>query len=144
MNKIFSIILNKKCILILFLSNNLVGIFSSFLTGRASVIEYMSHVQLLVLKLVAFTIYLLLAYLSIRDFKVATWVIATLILLSGVGSALIGMFKIGWHQYLLKPYFVILGFYYIFGGVSLIYTSATNVKKVLTTAATGRQKACRP
>lgn len=130
MKEILRTITSKKCIYIVFLSVYSAGLIWLIVTGKSDALEYMSYKKLIVAKFLSFSIYLLLSYLSLRNIKIATLIMAVLILLSGAGSTLMGVFRVSWNQFILKPYFVIFGLYFTFGAVSLIYKSAIKSKQL--------------
>ena len=80
----------------------------------------MSYEKLLLLRSASFLTYLTLAYLSYKGIKIVTWLMATILLFSGLGATFTGIFRIEWHQYFMKSHFLIFGIYYVFGSVVLI------------------------
>lgn len=103
---------------------NLIGLLWFLMTGKSSASDYMTFDKQLLLKSGAFLIYLLLAYLSLRNIRFFTWLMVVILLFSGMGTAALGFLRVGWDQYFLKPYFSILGTYYIFGAAALIFYAA--------------------
>ena len=89
-------------------------------TGRNPDNENIPYEKLLLLKSVSFLTYLLLVYLTLKNIKLVTWLMAAVLLLTGVGSTILGIFRIDWEQYVVKPYFVIMGLYFIFGSIALL------------------------
>lgn len=129
MNMVLRKILNKYFIISVFLNIYLLGILWLVFTGKSTHLEYMSYKQLLMAKLVSFGVYLSLAYLSLKNIKIVTWILAVLIVLSGTGATLLGVFRIDWSQFLMKPSFIVFGLYFVVGGASLIFQPVTNRKK---------------
>lgn len=63
---------------------------------------------------------ILLVFFTDKDKIVAKWILAALILFSGVHGFIMGIFAVPLSQYVLKPLFIILGIYFSFGGILLI------------------------
>ena len=120
MKKFYKIISNKLTIFSVFLSLYLFGIIWLLFTGEADALDYMSTEKLLLLRLASFLTYLTLAYLSYKGIKIFTWLMAAILLFSGIGATFAGIFKIEWHQYVMKSHLLIFGIYFIFGSVVLI------------------------
>jgi hypothetical protein len=104
----------------IFLCVSLVGIISLGLYGNSADIEYLSYNQLLWLKIFSFVTYAVIAVFTYRGVKIVRWLMAAIILLSGIRASILGLFRIGWHQYFIKPSFIVLGLYFIFGGIVLL------------------------
>ena len=120
MKKFYKIISNKLTIFSVFLSLQLFGIIWLLFTGEADALDYMSFEKLLLLRSASFLTYLTLAYLSYRGIKIFTWLMAAILLFSGIGATFAGIFKIEWHQYVMKSHLLIFSIYFIFGSVVLI------------------------
>lgn len=129
MTTILRIISNKKTILSAFIFVQVFGLIWLVVSGKTSSHNYMSFDNFLLLKIATLLFYLLLVYLSLKNIKVVTWILAAILLYSGVGSSFIGIFRIEWYQYFLKAYFFIFGIYFIFGSVALIYNPTIVLRK---------------
>ena len=79
----------------------------------------MPYQQHLILKLLSFVTYAVLAFLTYKGIKLIRWLMAVLILLSGISMATGGLFIIEWDQSFLKPFTILFGLYFVFGGISL-------------------------
>jgi len=79
--------------------------------------RYGQYNQLLGLKILSFIIYAVIAYFTYKGVKIVRWLMAAIVLLTGIHAAILGIFGIGWHQYFLKPNFIVFGLYFIFGGI---------------------------
>ncbi len=64
--------------------------------------------------------YSTLSFLTFRGNKIATWIVIASVLLSGVGSFLIGVFLIPISEVAMKAIFILLGLYFIYGGIELL------------------------
>jgi hypothetical protein len=117
--RIFSFISDPKTIICIFLCVIFLGIISLGLFGNYTVIQYLSYNQLLILKILSFVTYSVIAFFTYRGVKIARWLMAAIILISGIHAFILSMFGTGWHQYIMKPSFIILGIYFIFGGIVL-------------------------
>ena len=120
MKSIIHIVLDKKVVLYIFLTVHLLGVIWLLVTGGYPDNENIPYEKLLLLKSVSFLTYLLLVYLTLKNIKLVTWLMAAVLLLTGVGSTILGIFRIDWEQYVVKPYFVIMGLYFIFGSIALL------------------------
>ena len=129
MNRIIRILTDKKSFYFLFLLMNFIGVIWLLYTGKSPALEYMSLKKLLLLKTAALIIYLLFVYLSLRNIKFITWLMVCILLFSGLGTASLGIFRVEWTQYFLKPYFTVFGIYFIFGAVTLIYYGVKRKEK---------------
>jgi hypothetical protein len=65
-------------------------------------------------------VYGVLVALIYRGNKIANWIMILLILLSGVGSSLIGIALVPFKQYVVKTFLTVIGLYFIYGGLRLI------------------------
>jgi ribose/xylose/arabinose/galactoside ABC-type transport system permease subunit len=65
--------------------------------------------------------YSTLTFLAFRGNKIAAWIVIISVLVSGIGTFLIGIFLVAVNQVAMKSIFVLLGLYYIYGGVTLLY-----------------------
>ena len=70
-------------------------------------------------RFIAFGIYCLLAWLTHKNNKVATFIFAIFILLSGIGTLIVA-FLTSLNQIGFKIFFFLIGGYFIYGGVRLI------------------------
>ena len=57
--------------------------------------------------------------------KIANWIMIVLILLSGVGSTMIGIALVPFDQFVVKLFLTLIGIYFIYGGIRLITLSRT-------------------
>ena len=120
MKSIIQIVLDKKVVLSIFLAVHLLGVIWLLVTGGNPGNENIPYEKMLLLKSGSFLTYLLLVYLTLKNIKLVTWLMAAVLLLTGVGSTILGIFRIGWEHYVVKPYFVIMGLYFIFGSIALL------------------------
>jgi len=102
-----------------FLGMSLLGIVSSCLFKEIADNQPLPYNQLLVLKILAFITYAVMACFTYKGIKIASLLMGAIILLTGIHVAFLGICRIGWHQYFLKPYFTVFGLYLIFGGIVL-------------------------
>ena len=65
-------------------------------------------------------VYSTLIFLVFKGNKIATWIVIVSVLLSGVGAFLIGVFLIAVNQATMKVTFILLGLYFICGGIKLL------------------------
>ncbi|OPY75704.1 MAG: hypothetical protein A4E64_01817 [Syntrophorhabdus sp. PtaU1.Bin058] len=65
-------------------------------------------------------VYSILTFLTFRGNKIAAWVVIVSILLSGIGAFLIGIFFITINQVTIKVTFILLGLYFMYGGIKLL------------------------
>ena len=70
--------------------------------------------------LLVLMVYSTLTFLAYRGNNIATWVVIISVLLSGIGTFLIGVFLIAVNQAAMKTIFVLLGSYFIYGGIALL------------------------
>jgi len=85
-------------------------IYSVFKKGIQNSISY----------LVVLIIYSIFVFFTFRRNKIATWIMIISILLSGVGGFLIGALLTPIDQIAMKVIFILLGIYFIQGGIKLI------------------------
>jgi len=120
MKKLYRIISSKLTIFSVFLFIYLFGIISLIITKKTPGFDYIHYKQLLLTRSVSFLTCLTFAYLAYRGVRIITWIVAIFLLGFGCGTSMLGVFKIGWSQYILKFNFIIFGIYFIFGGIVLI------------------------
>ncbi len=128
-NKILIFISDQRTILGTFLAVLLVGLTSFVVHKDSGNIQSLSYQNHFVLKLLSFITYAVLAFFTYKGIKLIRWLMAVLILLSGISMAASGFFGIEWDQYFLKPFAVVFGLYFVFGGISLFRLK--NVKSKL-------------
>jgi hypothetical protein len=110
---------DTKTIMCIFLCTSLIGIISLCLFKNLAVNKPLSYNQLLGLRILSFLIYTVIAYFTYKGVKIIRWLMAVIILLTGIHASFLGIFMIDWHQYFFKPYFIVFGLYFIFGGITL-------------------------
>ena len=66
-------------------------------------------------------VYSALTFLVFRGNKIATWIVIISVLMSGTGTFLIGVFLIAVNQAAMKTIFLLLGLYFIYSGIALLY-----------------------
>jgi|GEM_PF-6979446 len=71
------------------------------------------------IKLITLFTYILLAHYTLKNIKIIVWLMAAVLVLSGVGATLFGLFSVGPNQYLLKIFCLIIGGYFVVGGIML-------------------------
>jgi len=109
---VIKIISQKQFILLTFLSVILLTLlYSIFYSQETNTIK--------LVRFIALVIYGLLALLTHKNNKVATFVLAAFILLSGLGTLIVA-FLIGLDQLASKLFFFLIGGYFCYGGVRLI------------------------
>ena len=118
MNKL-KVLLETKLILLVFLVINLMGILWSIVTGETGGSNTMPQKQFLIIKSVSFLIYSLLAFFVLKNIKVAVWLMAAVLIITGAGTTLLGLVSVGFNQYFVKTYFIIAGLYFLIGGIYL-------------------------
>ena len=72
----------------------------------------------------------IIAYLFYRGIKIFTWLMAAILLFTGIGATFAGIFKIEWHQYFTKSHLLIFGIYFVFGSVVLIRDARIRKERV--------------
>ena len=117
--RIISFFADPKTIMGIFLIISLIGIINLILFRNLAGNQFLPYNQLMGLKILSFVTYSVIAYFTCRGVKVVRWLMAAIILLTGIHATFLGIFGVGWHQYLLKPYFTVFGVYFIFGGIVL-------------------------
>ncbi len=117
--KIFIFISDQRTILCTFLAFFLFGLISFVVDKDSGNIQSLPYQQHLILKLLSFFTYAVLAFFTYKGIKIIRWVMAVIILLSGIPMAAGGLFGIEWDQYFLKPFAIVFGLYFVFGGISL-------------------------
>ena len=120
MKIIIQIISDNRIVLFIFLAVHLLGVIWLLITGGTSENQKLSYEKLLMLKSASFLIYSLLVYLTLKNIRLVTWLMAAALLLTGAGATFLGIFRIDWGQYFVKPFFIIFGIYFIFGSIALI------------------------
>jgi len=109
---VMKIISQKQFILLAFLFIIVVTLlYSIFYSQETNTIK--------LVRFIALVIYSLLALLTHKNNKVATFVLAIFILLSGLGTLIVA-FLIGLDQLVSKLFFFLIGGYFSYGGVRLI------------------------
>ena len=124
MKKLFNILSDKKSFYIAFLLMHLISIAWLLISSNSNALEYMSFNRALLLRAAALIIYFIIAFLSFKGFKFATWLMVVILLFTGIGNTALGLFRIGWDQYILKPYYAVLGLYFLFGASALVFYAA--------------------
>ena len=74
---------------------------------------------LIAARTLALVSYFVLAYLTYRRNIIAGWAMVFFLFLSGISSILFGLFAVPIAQYILKLFGVILGAYFLYGGIIL-------------------------
>jgi hypothetical protein len=85
-----------------------------------SAVFYEEATNIILARTGGFIVSCILAYLAWRGKKVAVWVMAILILITGFGGFAVGVFAVSISQYILKPFVTIISIYFIFGGIALL------------------------
>jgi len=67
-----------------------------------------------------FLLYSVFTYLALKKNKIALWIMAISIFVPGVLGFITGVFFVSISQYLIKPLFIIISAYFIFGGIILL------------------------
>ena len=117
--KILSFLSDTKTILYIFLGVNLIGLIGFFLFGKLLGNQTLPYNQTLGIKILSFITYVVIVYFTYKGVKIVRLLMAAIVLLTGINGIFLGIFRIDWQQYLLKPYFTILGLYFIYGGIAL-------------------------
>ena len=118
-NKILLFLSETKTIIFIFLCVNLIGLIGFFLFGKTEENQALPYNQMLGIKILSFITYTVIVYFTYKGVKIVRLLMAAIILITGINGIFLGIFRTDWHQYFLKPYFTILGFYFIFGGITL-------------------------
>ena len=119
---------HRLTILIAFISINVFGLLEFVFFKELAHDTPLPYEQYLLIKIASLTVYSIFAYFTYKDIKLIRWLMALIILLTGLIGVLMGVFKIDWHQYFLKPYFIIFGIYFIYGGMILFRSSNSLVR----------------
>jgi len=109
---VMKLISQKQFILLTFL-------FIILLTLLYSIFYSQETNTIKLVRFIALGIYSLLALLTNKNNKVATYVLAVFILLSGLGTLIVA-FLIGLDQLVSKIFFFLIGGYFSYGGIRLI------------------------
>jgi hypothetical protein len=118
----------RLTILISFLSVQSFSILAFIFYEGSNKDIYLPYNQYLLMNLGVLALYSILAYLTYKDVKIFRWIMAIIILLTGLLGIAMGIFGVDWHQYFIKPYFIIFGIYFIFGGLILFRSSRYSEK----------------
>ncbi len=110
----------KITIIFLFLFIDLIGICGLILFPEHASNYALPYWQLLLFKLLTFLLYLALAYLSYRNVKIAHWLLAVIINLSGIHSVLLGIYRFETYQYFAKSMYISIGVYFFCGSIFFI------------------------
>ena len=86
MKRIIQIILDKKIVLSIFLAVHLLGVIWLLVTGENTENQNIPYEKLLLLKSFSFLTYVLLVFLTLKNIKLVTWLMAAALLLTGIGS----------------------------------------------------------
>ena len=113
----FTYLSSPKIIICIFLGVYIIGILSFILFGETGKIKYLSYSQILGLKLLSLLTYAIILYFIYKGVRVAQWFMALIIFFSGVHSLMVGFLGSNWNQYLIKTIFMIIGIYFIYGGI---------------------------
>ena len=70
--------------------------------------------------LLILAVYGLLAFLAYRGNRASTWIMIVSVLLSGVGAFGVGVLFVSVDQLAMKVIFILLGVYFLYGGVKLM------------------------
>ena len=97
----------------------LLGIAWQFRLGLPEINISPSYENILFLKLAAFAVYIILAFLTLKNVKIAVWFMASVLVLSGLGISIFGIFAVGFNQYILKTLSIAIGIYFLAGGAFL-------------------------
>ncbi len=100
-------------VLVVFISVNVVKFMYSILYLQESF-----HIRSL--RFLAIVIFCLLSFYSYKNNKIATWIMGFIILVTGVGSLVLGIILVSTKQLTLKILFIILGVYLCYGSIKLI------------------------
>ncbi len=65
-------------------------------------------------------VYGVLVALIYKGSKIANWIMIVLILISGIGSSVIGIALVPFDQLITKSFLMLIGIYFIYGGIKLI------------------------
>jgi hypothetical protein len=76
-------------------------------------------ISLMLVHVIGFALVVLLALLAIKGWKPALWILG-IYLMTHIATVALGIFFIQWDQYFLKPFAIVMGSYFTFGGVMLI------------------------
>ena len=119
MKKLPAKFLETETILAVFLLLQVYIIASQFYAPRpeSTIPNYFE--KLIALRFAALLIYALLAYLTLKNFKIAVWLMAAVLVIIGTGTSILGLFIVGFQQYIFKLFSVIIGVYFVSGGIML-------------------------
>ncbi len=70
-------------------------------------------------------VYGVLVALIYKGNKIANWIMIVLILISGIGSSVIGIALVPFNQLITKSFLTLIGIYFIYGGIKLIAIART-------------------
>ena len=119
MHKFPEKLIETRTILSTFLIVYLLGIAWQFRLGLPEINISPSFENILFLKLAAFAVYIILAFLTLKNVKIAVWFMASVLVLSGLGISIFGIFAVGFNQFILKTFSTVFGVYFVAGGVYL-------------------------
>jgi hypothetical protein len=69
--------------------------------------------------LIGFVLVAVFSFLAVKGWRPALWIMG-IYLMAHIGTVALGIFFIQWEQYILKPFAIVAGSYFAFGGVMLI------------------------
>ena len=75
---------------------------------------------LIVVRTLVLLSYFVLSYLTYKRNVIAAWVMVILLLLSGVTTFSIGILTVPIAQYMIKYLYIIMGAYFLYGGIILL------------------------
>jgi len=128
---IFSLISNQTTIISIFLAVSLIGIIGLIFFKDLTNDKPSPYNQLLSLKILSFLTYAILAFFTHKGIRFIKWVMALIILLTGIHATALGIFGIEWRQYFVKPFFIIFGIYFVYSGIVLFRSKRTDKKEHL-------------
>ena len=121
----FKFLSDQKTIILVFLSVSLIGIIGFIFYKDLAYTVSLPYNLLFALKILSFTAYAVIAYFTFKGIKIFRWLMAVIVLLTGIHGSILGILGIEWRQYFIKPYFIVLGLYFIFGGIVLFRLNKT-------------------
>jgi hypothetical protein len=85
-----------------------------------SLVYSLESSRIVLVRIVGLAVFSILAILTYKNIKVARWLIGLTLLITGLGNLVLGIFVISISQYVLKPFTIIIGAYFMYGGWILL------------------------
>jgi hypothetical protein len=85
-----------------------------------SIVYSLESSRIILVRTVGLVVFSILAILTYKNIKVARWLMGLNLLIIGLANLVLGIFGISISQYVLKPFTIIIGAYFMYGGWILL------------------------